>query len=204
MLSPDSPLGLVWKHAFREGLKEGFRRGVELSKDKDVKQAFWEGANEGRVVGILAEREEWEAEGHGHWCFDKLPTCLSCDVGLPEGHTCTATKLDAMVQVDSIEARPPSVEAAIQVSPSHHTSSSQTNPPPLLINAEAQAQPIDPAPVAITAPTLDSPAFDWSEDAASIPIAPIFPKNQPRRDLSALCTSNPNPFSSLSHRNCHS
>jgi len=60
-LSPDSPLGLVWKHAFREGLKEGFRRGVELSKDKDVKQAFWEGANEGRVVGILAEREEWEA-----------------------------------------------------------------------------------------------------------------------------------------------
>ncbi|KIJ92337.1 hypothetical protein K443DRAFT_649745, partial [Laccaria amethystina LaAM-08-1] len=122
--SPDSPLGLVWKHTFREGSKEGFRRGVEISKDKDVKQAFWEGANEGRIVGILAEREEWEAEGHRQWCFDKPPTCLSCDVGLPDGHTCTTTKLDVMVQVDFAEDQPPSVEAAIQVSPSHHTSSS--------------------------------------------------------------------------------
>jgi hypothetical protein len=174
---------------------------VELSKDKDVKQAFWEGVNEGRIVGILAEREEWEAEGHGQRCFDKPPTCLSCDVGLPDGHTCTTTKLDVMVQVDFAEDQPPSVEAAVQVSPSHHTSSSQTNLPPLLVNAEAQAQLTDSAPTTTTASTMDPPAFDWSEDAASIPIAPIFPKNQPRRDLSALRTSNPNPFSSLSRRN---
>jgi hypothetical protein len=174
---------------------------VELSKDKDVKQAFWEGANEGRIVGILAEREEWEIEGHGQWCFDKPLTCFSCDVGLPEGHTCTANKLDAMVQVDSIKARPPSLDAAIQVSPSHHTSSSQTSPPPLLVNAEAQAQLMDSAPTATTASTLDPPAFDWSDDAASIPVIPIFPKNQPSRDLSALRTSNPNPFSSLARRN---
>ncbi|KIJ91209.1 hypothetical protein K443DRAFT_686229 [Laccaria amethystina LaAM-08-1] len=199
--SPDSPLGLVWKHAFREGSKEGFRRGVEISKDKDVKQAFWEGANEGRIVGILAEREEWEAEGHGQWCFDKPLTCLSCDVGLPDGHTCTTTKLDVMVQVDFAEDQPPSVEAAIQVSPSHHTSSSQTNLPPLLVNAEAQAQLTDSPPTTTTASALDSPAFDWSDDAASIPVIPIFPKNQPSRDLSALRTSNPNPFSSLARRN---
>jgi hypothetical protein len=202
--SPDSPLGLVWKHAFREGSKEGFRRGVEISKDKDVKQAFWEGANEGRIVGILAEREEWEAEGHGQWCFDKPLTCLSCDVGLPDGHTCTTTKLDVMVQVDFAEDQPPSVEAAIQVSPSHHTSSSQTNLPPLLVNAEAQAQLTDSAPTTTTASALDSPAFDWSDNAASIPVIPIFPKNQPSRDLSALRTSNPNPFSSLARRNCRS
>ena len=44
-------------------MKEGFRRGVELFKDKDVKQAFQEGADEGQIVGILAEREEWEAAG---------------------------------------------------------------------------------------------------------------------------------------------
>jgi len=44
MSLPDSPLGLVWKHAFWEGLKEGFKRGTELFKDKDVKQAFCEGA----------------------------------------------------------------------------------------------------------------------------------------------------------------
>ncbi|KIJ96235.1 hypothetical protein K443DRAFT_10771 [Laccaria amethystina LaAM-08-1] len=138
---------------------------------------------------ILAEREEWEGEGHGQWCFDKPPTCLSCDVGLPDGHTCTTTKLDVMVQVDFAEDQPPSVEAAVQVSPSHHTSSSQTNLPPLLVNAEAQAQLTDSAPTTTTASTMDPPAFDWSEDAASIPIAPIFPKNQPRRDLSALRTT---------------
>jgi hypothetical protein len=184
-----------------QGLKEGFGRGVELSKDKDVKQTFWEGANEGRIVRILAEREEWEAEGHGQWCFDKPPTCLSCDVGLPDGHTCTTTKLDVMVQVDFAEDQPPSVEAAVQVSPSHHTSSSQTNLPPLLVNAEAQAQLTDSAPTTTTASALDSPAFDWSDNAASIPVIPIFPKNQPSCDLSALRTSNPNPFSSLARSN---
>jgi len=154
-------------------------------------------------MGILAEREEWEAEGHGQWCFDKPPTCLSCNVGLPDGHTCT-TKLDTMVQVDFIKAQPPSVEAAIQVSPSHHTSSSQTNLPPLLVNAEAQAQLTDSAPAPVTAPTLDPTAFDWSDDAASIPIIPIFPKNQPHCDLSALRTTNPKPFSSLARQNHHS
>ena len=104
MLLPDSPLGLVWKHAFQEGLKEGFKRETELFKDKDVKQAFCEGADQGQIMGILAEREEWEAEGHGQWCFNKPPTCLSCNVGLPDGHTCT-TKLNAMDQVDFIEAQ---------------------------------------------------------------------------------------------------
>jgi len=80
---------------------------------------------------------------------------------------------------------------------SHHISSSQTSPPPLLVNAEAQAQLTDLAPTPGTAPTLDLPAFDWSDDAASIPIIPIFPKNQPHCDLSALHTTNPNPCSSL-------
>jgi len=202
-LLPDSPLGLIWKHAFREGSKEGFKRGTELFKDKDVKQAFHEGVDQGQIMGILAEREEWKAEGHGQWCFDKPPTCLSCNIGFPDGHTCT-TKLDAMVQVDFIKAWPPSVEAAIQVSPSHHTSSSQTKPPPLLVNAEAQAQLTDSAPAPATAPTLDPPAFNWSDNAASIPIIPIFPKNQPCCDLSALHTTNPNPFSSLAHQNHHS
>jgi hypothetical protein len=198
--SPNSPLGLVWAHAFREGSKDGFRRGTELFKDKDVKQAFREGADEGQIVGILSERREWETAGHGPWCFDTKTDCFSCDTGLTDGHTC-ATKLNAMVQVDFVEARPPSLDAAIQVSPSHHTSSSQTSPPPLLVNAEAQAQLTDSAPAATTAPTLDPPACDWSDDTASIPIIPIFPKNQPSHDLSALRTSNPNPFSSLARRN---
>jgi hypothetical protein len=197
------PLGLVWAHAFQEGLKDGFRRGTELFKDKDVKQAFCEGADEGQIVGILSERREWETAGHGPWCFDTKTDSFSCDMGLTDRHTC-ATKLNAMVQVDFVEARPPSLDAAIQVSPSHHTSSSQTSPPPLLVNAEAQDQLMDSAAAATTAPTLDPPAFDWSDDAASIPVIPIFPKNQPSRDLSALRTSNPNPFSSLARWNRHS
>ena len=49
--SPDSPLGLVWKHAFREGSKDGFRRGVELFKDKDVKQAFGRERMKDRLLG---------------------------------------------------------------------------------------------------------------------------------------------------------
>ena len=95
-LSPDSPLGLVWKHAFWEGSKDGFRRGTELFKGKDVKQAFREGADEGQIVGILSERREWETAGHGPWCFDVKTDCFSCDTGLTDRHTCTANKLDAM------------------------------------------------------------------------------------------------------------
>ncbi|EDQ99906.1 uncharacterized protein LACBIDRAFT_334658 [Laccaria bicolor S238N-H82] len=161
-------------------------QGTELFKDKDVKQAFRDGADEGQIMGILNERKEWEAAGHGLWCFDTKTDCFSCNIGLPEGHTCTANKLNAMVQVDSVEARPPSLDAAIQVSPSHHTSSSQTTPP-LLVNVEAQAQLMDLPPAATTAPTLDPPAFDWSDDTTSIPIVPIFPKNQPCR-FSVLTT----------------
>jgi hypothetical protein len=33
MSSPDLLLGLIWKHTFREGSMEGFRRGTELFKD---------------------------------------------------------------------------------------------------------------------------------------------------------------------------
>ena len=103
------------------GHRKDLRGGQPFLKDMDVKQAFCEGADQGQIVGILAQREEWEVEGHGQWCFDKPLTCFSCDLGLPEEHTCTANKLDTMVQA----------------SPSHHTSSSQTSPPPLLVNAEA-------------------------------------------------------------------
>jgi len=199
--SPDLLLGLVWKHAFRKGMREGFRRGTELFKDMDVKQAFHESADEGQIMGILSEREEWETAGHGPWCFDIKMVCFTYDTGLPDGHTCT-TKLDAIVQVDFVEAQPASVKTAIQASPSHQSSSSQTTPP-LLVNVEAQAQPMDSTPPPTTASTLDPPAFDWSEDATSIPIIPIFPKNQPHHDLSALHTTNPNPFSSLACWNWH-
>ena len=182
--SPDSPLGLVWKHAFEQGSQEGFKRGAAFFKNMDVKQAFHEGVDQGQIVGILAEREEWEVEGHGQWCFDKLLTCFSCDIGLPEGHTCTANKLNAMVQA----------------LPSHHTSLSQTSLPPLLVNAEAQAQLTDLAPTT-TVSTLNPPAFDWSDSTTSMPIVLTFPKNQPCCDLSALCSTNPNPFGSLAHQN---
>ena len=42
----------------------------------------------------------------------------------------------------------------------------------------------------------------WIKTEATVPINPIFSNNQPCHDLLALCTSNPNPFSSLSHWNC--
>ena len=140
-----------------------------------MRQALCKGADEGQIVGILSERKEWETAGHGPWCFDAKMVCFACKTGLHDGHTCT-TKLNVMVQVVFIEAQPPSIESVIQVSPSHDSSSSQTTPP-LLVNAEAQSQLMDSAPAATTASTLDPPAFDWSEDAASIPIIPIFSKN---------------------------
>ena len=121
-LSPDSPLGLIWKHTFQEGSKEGFRRGVELFKNKDVKQAFWEGADEGQIVGILAEREEWEAASHGQWCFDQPLTCVLCDAGFCDVHV----KVDVAVQVNTVGPPPPpsSTEVAIQVDVSHSFSTS--------------------------------------------------------------------------------
>jgi len=63
---------------------------------------------------------------------------------------------------------------------------------------------MDSTPSHTTASTLDPPAFNWSKDAASIPIIPIFTKNQPYCNLSALCTATLNPFSSLACQNCHS
>ena len=63
---------------------------------------------------------------------------------------------------------------------------------------------MDSTPTATTTPILDPPASDWFEDAAAIPITPIFPKNLPCHDLLALHTTNPNPFSSLAHWNRHS
>ena len=59
---------------------------MELFKDKNVKQAFWEGVDEGQIVGILAEREEWEAAGHGQWCFDQPLMCVLCDAGFCDVH----------------------------------------------------------------------------------------------------------------------
>ena len=103
------------------GHRKDLRGGAAFFKDMDVKQAFHEGADQGQIAGILAEREEWEVVGYRQWCFAKLLTCFSCDIGLPEGHTCTTNKLNVMVQA----------------SPSHHTSSSQISPPPLLVNAGA-------------------------------------------------------------------
>jgi len=200
--SPNSPLGLIWKHAFEQGLQEGFKRGAAFFKDMDVKQAFCEGADQGQIVGILAERGEWEIEGHGQWCFDKLLTCVLCDAGFCDVHV----KLDAAVQVDSVgPPPPPSIDVAIQVeaTQSVHSSASQTDPPPLFIDAKAQVQPIS-KPITTTATIVAPSSFDWSEDAVSIPVTPIFPKSQPICDLSALRTSNPNPFSSLAHQNRHS
>ena len=59
---------------------------MELFKDKNVKQAFREGVDEGQIVGILAEREEWEAAGHGQWCFDQPLMCVLCDAGFCDVH----------------------------------------------------------------------------------------------------------------------
>ena len=51
-----------------------------------MKQAFCEGADEGQIVGILSEREEWETVGHGPWFFNMKMVCFTCDTGLPDGH----------------------------------------------------------------------------------------------------------------------
>jgi hypothetical protein len=74
--SPNSPLGLVWKHAFEQGSQEGFKMGTTFFMAMDIEQAFWDSADQGQIIGILAEREEWESGGHGPWCFDMKVTWL--------------------------------------------------------------------------------------------------------------------------------
>ncbi|KIJ89713.1 hypothetical protein K443DRAFT_15851 [Laccaria amethystina LaAM-08-1] len=190
--SPNLPLGLVWKHAFEQGSQEGFKRGAAFFKDMDIKQAFRDGADQGQIIGILAKREEWESGGHGPWCLDMKVGCFSCDVGISEGHTCTnqPTKVDVMVQVDFVEAQPQLIEAA-----------SQTDPPPLFIDAEAQAQPLESKSITNTAAILAPSTLDWSEDASSIPVILIFPNKQAHCDFSALRTTYLNPFGSLARWN---
>ena len=197
--SPDSPLSLVWKHAFEQGLQEGFKRGAAFFKDMDVKQAFCEGADQGQIVGILAEREEWEVEGHGQWCFDKPLTCLSCDVGLPEGHTLLPTSLTLWFRW--IPSRLSHLLLMLLFRFRPHTTLPHPRPIHCLCLSMLKLKPS----LQIQLPLLPlllpwtPPAFNWSDDAASISIVPIFPKNQPCHNLSALHTTNPNPFSLLAH-----
>ena len=186
--SPNTLLGLIWKHAFEEGSRDGFKRGTAFFKDLDVKTAFREGATQGQMIGIISEREEWEMAGHSDWCFTPAP-CVFCEAGLNAPKKPVIVKSGAMVQANIIETPPPpsKAEATTQVDVNHflHSSSSQTDPPPTYVNTESQAQ--DPT-ATIPTITLTSmpPTFDWSEDAASIPIIPIFLNKQPPHDFSAL------------------
>ena len=91
-----------------------------------MKQAFFDGADQGQIVGILAEREAWETAGHGQWCFNKPLTCVLCDVGICEEHI--------------------KLNVSVQVTPSLNSSSSQTIHHPFLLmlklKPSSQIQPL--------------------------------------------------------------
>jgi len=114
--SSETPLGTVWKHAFKAGQDDASRILDGLQVSDMLKLGF----EKGQVHGIIQEREQWEMAGHSQTCFvTASSSTVTADVG---------------TQVDFVTPLPPctnasvqAVSANIQTSPSCADASSQTS-----------------------------------------------------------------------------
>ena len=112
----ETPLGTVWKRAFKAGQDDASRMLNGLQVSDMLKLGF----EKGQVHGIIQEREQWEMAGHSQTCFvTTSSSTATTDVGTQVNFVtplplCT----NASVQV---------ISADIQISPSHANASSQTS-----------------------------------------------------------------------------
>ena len=154
-----------------EGYKQGKKEGHQDINIEAICTAAFE---EGCVLGAANEKWLWETVGHdiNNLGCTQLKSPPTSSVGVQSDAPCTTTTV---------------------------SSSTQMFPPPL-INVNTQTS-VTMDPPSLVLPVL---CLDWAEDATSLPIAPLLstplaPHRHAPCDFSGLCSSQPNPFSSLQH-----
>jgi hypothetical protein len=198
-------LGIVWQRAFEEGKKIGYSEGAKLFEGVDISEGMKTAAERGYEKGIEAgrnwEKRAWGAAGHSATCITvaRPPRGVAIQTDAPPPRSITT----ATVQVDT----PKPIPTPTPLAPCTVNASMQTNFPGTL-DTSSQTTPHSgptPNPTRITSPP--SPALNWADDAASLPILslpislPILPSSPPPRDFSVLRSSARKPFSSLQRRN---
>src|SRR5271168_1145405 len=128
------------------------------------------GIERGIEIGRDQEKRIWDAAGHSNVCI-------------------TVAQPPRGVAVQTEEPRPHSIATVQTVPFKTHDASSQTTHPPSPIPDHTPSVAISPLPVPL----------NWADDAASLPTKNL-PSPLPLRDLSDLCSSKSNPFSSLQRR----
>ena len=188
---PDSTLGIVWQHAFEEGKRLGYSDSAKLFKGADISEITNVAAERGIEIGRAREKRAWGAAGHSTTCITvaRPPRgiAVQTDEISPRPMATTAVQIDTPKPPPTPRSTPNTADSAIQTTPlGIQDASSQTLPHPSLI----------PDSIRTTSPPPTS--LNWADDAASLPILSSQP---PLRDLSALRSSSPKPFSSLQRRN---
>jgi hypothetical protein len=188
---PDSALGIVWRHAFEEGVE----RGMEIGRD--------------------LEKRAWGAAGHSNVCITvaRPPRGVAIQTEDPPRSTASsAVQVEMPKPLPTAPVLPHTTESTVQTVPSSSalaSISTQTESllPIIVTLSEPSEFPVPILEPPISATVVLAP-FNWADDSesdtVSLPtIVPIvIPSKQPR-DLSSLRSSSKNPFSSLRRRHCY-
>src|SRR6202522_1205556 len=190
-------LDLFWKRAFSDGRKSGYHEGYEEGYSA-AREEFAHGGLDAEIttdhvtqpspppiITDTTARTSMEASIQ----TSTVACSLTVDVG-------TQTTYDTDIQTS-----PPHADVSTQTSadfdPLNDTKSVNSSSIPH-VNALTQTAELPPPP--IKPQSLTTTRLDWAEDAESLPIGPPPPLTRQLRDLSALRSSSPAPFSSLRRR----
>jgi hypothetical protein len=193
---PDSVLGIVWRHAFEEGKGIGYSEGTKLVDGLDINEltriGVERGIERGIEIGRDREKRAWGAAGHSNICITvaRPPrgVAVQTEDHPPRSITTSAVQVEMPKPLPTTPVLPHTTDSTVQTVPFRtQDASSQTTSPP------------SPIPDSMHT-TLPSPIpLNWADDAASVPTQ-ILHSPRPPRDLSGLCSSKSNPFSSLQRR----
>jgi len=196
---PNSALDIVWRHTFEEGKKIGFSEGAKfvdrINIDEVLKTGFEKSIKKGIEKGIEFGRDQekcaWGAAGHSTACImvarPPRGIAIQTDDPLPRPMMMIAVQVKATKTPPMPRSTPDTANSAVQTTPLgiQDTNSQMSPHPSPTLN-----------PIHITSPPL-STSLNWADNAASLPILSSHP---PPRNLSALCSTKRNPFSSLQCR----
>jgi len=93
---PDSALGIVWRHAFEEGRKNGYSEGAKLFEGADVNEISKVAAEKGIEIGRDREKRAWGAAGHSDKCITvaRPPRGVAVQTENPPPRSTATSKVD--------------------------------------------------------------------------------------------------------------
>ena len=195
---PNSPLGIVWRHAFEEGKGIGYSEGTRLVNGLEVNEitriGVERGIERGIEIGRDRERRIWDAAGHSNTCITvaRPPRGIAVQTEdpLPRFIATAAVQVETLKQLPATPNLPPTLDIGVQSETPHA--------PPLVSLSTTKTSAPSLTNVDIQTSDTEVSSFDWAEDATPLPVLPLPPRN-----LSGLRSSKSNPFSSLQHRSKH-